>query len=132
MRAGTERLPDLDTMDAIARAALETIPEELRGYVTNVVIRIADFADDQILDEMGIRDPYELLGLYHGVSLDQKSMFDPVPGVDMIFLYRRPIAAYAEMTGDDLLHVICHVLIHEIGHHFGLSDDDMEMIEEQT
>ncbi|MEQ8195666.1 MAG: metallopeptidase family protein [Rhodospirillales bacterium] len=132
MRTRAETLPDLDTMHTIALEAFATIPEELRCYVEGVVIRIAEFADGDILADMDIRDPYDLLGLYQGVSLDRKSVSDPFPGVDMIFLYRRPIAAYAEQTGENLMQVIRHVLIHEIGHHFGLSDEDMMLIEEQT
>ncbi|MGY9002764.1 MAG: metallopeptidase family protein, partial [Rhodospirillales bacterium] len=74
---------------------------------------------------------YDLLGLYQGISLDQKSVSDPVPDMDMIFLYRQPILDYAEQTGEAVIRVVRHVLIHEIGHHFGFSDDDMERIENQ-
>ena len=95
------------------------------------LIRIADFPDLEIERDMGLGSPFDLLGLYQGVSLDRKSVSDPTPDVDMIFLYRRPILDYWCETGEDLAHVIRHVLIHEIGHHFGLSDADMERIEKE-
>ena len=121
--------PSLDELKAIAEAALKTLPDELARHVTGVVIRIADFPDPEIERDMGLKSPFDLLGLYQGVSLDRKSVSDPHPDVDMIFLYRRPILDYWCETGEDLAHVIRHVLIHEIGHHFGLSDEDMERIE---
>ncbi len=123
--------PSLDELKAIAEAAFKTLPDELARHVTGVVIRIADFPDPEIERDMGLESPFDLLGLYQGVSLDRKSVSDPRPDVDMIFLYRRPILDYWCETGEDLNHVIRHVLIHEIGHHFGLSDDDMERIERQ-
>ncbi len=79
---------------------------------------------------MGLESPFDLLGLYRGVALPLKSINDPRPGIDMIFLYRRPILDYWCDSGDDLFDVVRHVLIHEIGHHFGFSDDDMARIEE--
>ena len=78
---------------------------------------------------MGLENPFELLGLYRGVSMDRKSVHDVADDLDMIFLYRRPMLNYWCETGDDIEAVVRHVLIHEIGHHFGLSDDDMERIE---
>jgi predicted Zn-dependent protease with MMP-like domain len=118
-------------MDKLAHAALLGIPDELRQHVSNIVIRIAEFPDDLIMSEMKLVSPYDLLGLYQGISLDQKSVSDPVPDMDMIFLYRQPILDYAEQTGEAVIRVVRHVLIHEIGHHFGFSDDDMERIENQ-
>ncbi|MAF96812.1 MAG: acetylglutamate kinase [Rhodospirillaceae bacterium] len=123
--------PTLDELKAIAEAALKTLPDELAGHVTGVVIRVADFPDLEIERDLGLGSPFDLLGLYQGVSLDRKSVSDPHPEVDMIFLYRRPILDYWCETGEDLAHVVRHVLIHEIGHHFGLSDADMERIERQ-
>ncbi len=123
--------PSLDELKAIAEAALKTLPDELARHVTGVVIRIADFPDPEIERDMGLESPFDLLGLYQGVSLDRKSVADPHPDVDMIFLYRRPILDYWCENGGDLGHVVRHVLIHEIGHHFGLSDADMERIEKE-
>ena len=92
--------------------------------------RVEDFGQDEVLDELEIESPFELMGLYQGVSLDRKSTSDVPQGPDMVFLYRRAILdAWAD--GDETLgHLVTHVLVHEIGHHFGLSDDDMEAIEE--
>ena len=123
--------PSLDDLEVMANDAFRTIPEELSRHVTGVVIRVAEFPDEETERSMGLESPFDLLGLYHGLSLDQKSLSDPVPAVDMIFLYRRPILDYWCETGEDLAWVVRHVLIHEIGHHFGLSDDDMERIEAQ-
>ncbi len=95
-----------------------------------MAIRIEEFPDAETEREMGLESPFDLLGLYRGVSLDRKSVSDTPADVDMIFLYRRPILDYWCETGEDLTHIIRHVLIHEIGHHFGLSDEDMERIEE--
>ncbi|MEL0105688.1 MAG: metallopeptidase family protein [Rhodospirillales bacterium] len=118
-------------LERIAQAAIESIPDELRQHIRDVVIRIDDFPGDAVMAEMNLSSPYDLLGLYQGISLDRKSVSDPMPDVDMIFLYREPIMVYAEQTGEALERVVRHVLIHEIGHHFGLSDDDMRRIEKQ-
>lgn len=123
--------PSLDDLEVMANDAFRTIPEELSRHVAGVVIRVAEFPDEETERAMQLESPFDLLGLYHGLSLDQKSLSDPSPGVDMIFLYRRPILDYWCETGEDLAWVVRHVLIHEIGHHFGLSDDDMERIEAQ-
>jgi predicted Zn-dependent protease with MMP-like domain len=127
LQTGTE----VDDMDKIARAALQGIPDELRRHVSNIVIRIDEFPDDSVMSDMKLASPYDLLGLYQGISLDQKSVSDPAPDMDMIFLYRQPIIDYAEQTGEAVAGVVRHVLIHEIGHHFGFSDDDMRRIERQ-
>lgn len=124
--------PGLAGMETMARTALKTIPEKLRRHVAGVAIRIEEFPDAETEREMGLESPFDLLGLYRGVSLDRKSVSDTPTDVDMIFLYRRPILDYWCETGEDLTHIIRHVLIHEIGHHFGLSDEDMERIEKEA
>jgi len=122
--------PTIDDLTALADAAARTIPPALARHVKNVVIRVVDFPDDETEQEMKLETPFDPLGLYRGVDLARKSVNDVPQDVDMIFLYRRPLLDYWCETGEDLGHLIRHVLIHEIGHHFGLSDDDMEAIEE--
>ena len=122
--------PTLSDMEAVAREAYANIPPELRGFVRDVVIQVQDFPDDDTMDEMECESPFDLLGLYRGVDLARKSVLDTPEDVDMIFLYRRPILDYWCESEEDLSNVVRHVLIHEIGHHFGLSDDDMERIEQ--
>jgi predicted Zn-dependent protease with MMP-like domain len=124
--------PTLDDIEAMARAALATIPESLCRLTRNVVIRVDDFVDEDTEDDMDLESPYDLLGLYRGVSLNHKSVAVSYQDVDMIFLYRRPILDYWCETGTDLAAIVRHVLIHEIGHHFGLSDEDMEKIESRA
>ena len=121
--------PSLEDLEAIAKAAYVGIPRELTRHVDNVVIRVVDFPDEETMDEMGSETEFDLLGLYRGVDLSRKSTFAVVTNIDMIFLYRRPLLDYWCETSEDLTHLVRHVLIHEIGHHFGLSDDDMERIE---
>ena len=121
--------PTLDDLERIATDAFATIPDELRRYVTGVIIRVDDLPDEDVSRDLGLESPFDLLGLYQGVALGDKSVMDTPNHVDMIFLYRRPILDYWCETGEDLAHVVRHVLIHEIGHHFGLSDADMERIE---
>jgi predicted Zn-dependent protease with MMP-like domain len=121
--------PTLDDLAAIAEQALATIPKELRAHVGSVVLRVDDFPDEEVERDMELESPFDLLGLYRGVDLLHKSVSDPRPQVDMIFLYRRPLLDYWCETGEDLAAVVRNVLIHEIGHHFGLSDDDMERLE---
>jgi predicted Zn-dependent protease with MMP-like domain len=121
--------PNLDAFEAMGRAAYLSIPEPMRRLLGDVVIRVQDFPDDQTMAEMGLASPYDILGLYRGVPVGYKSA-GALPGeVDMIFLYRRPILDYWDAGRESLTDVIRHVLIHEIGHHFGLSDEDMERIE---
>jgi predicted Zn-dependent protease with MMP-like domain len=123
--------PDLADLDAMARKALHLIPDMLRSRVADVIIRIEDFPDMEIRREMGLRDPFDLLGLYRGVPLDNKSVWDAPQDIDTIYLFRRPLLDYWCETGEDLTHLVRHVLIHEIGHHFGFSDDDMERLEQE-
>ncbi len=121
--------PSLDDLEQIARAQLASIPELFRRHVRDVVIRVEEFCDEEVEAEMGLESPFDLLGLYRGVSLDRKSVAASAADLDMIFLYRRPILDYWCESGEDLNSIVRHVLVHEIGHHFGLSDDDMDRIE---
>ena len=121
--------PDLAEIEGLARAAFETIPDVLRAKAADVVIRVDDFPDLETEREMGLESPFELLGLYRGVPFGEKSVAATPQDVDMIFLYRRPLLDYWCETGEDLESLVRHVLIHEIGHHFGFSDEDMERIE---
>jgi predicted Zn-dependent protease with MMP-like domain len=124
--------PSLADIEGLGRMGFQAIPWELRQHARDVVIRVEDFPDEETEEEMELESPFDLLGLYRGVSMLHKSVADPVPHMDMIFLYRRPILDLWCESGDELLHIVRHVLIHEIGHHFGLSDDDMERLEEEA
>ncbi|MGA7325426.1 MAG: metallopeptidase family protein [Rhodomicrobium sp.] len=112
-----------------AQAVWNSLPEQFRKVLSNVSVQVADFADPETLKAVRVSDPYNLLGLYHGVGLPSKSVWDPVRLPDRIFLYRIPILSYADRNGELVDSVIRHVLIHEIGHHFGFSDADMALIE---
>jgi predicted Zn-dependent protease with MMP-like domain len=115
--------------DELVRAAFEELPDVYRDACDGLGIRTETRAADDVLKALGIADPSELLGLYHGVNLARKSVFD-LPGLpDEVIIYRNPIIAYARAKGRPLAEVVRHVLVHEIGHHFGFSDDDMEAIE---
>ncbi len=124
--------PSLDDLERIAKAELKRLPDELARHVKGVVIRIAEFPDAETEREMDLESPFDLLGLYHGIAIGEKSVSATPDSVDMIFLYRRPLLDYWCETGEDLGRLVRHVLIHEIGHHFGFSDDDMERIEEEA
>lgn len=123
------RAPSLADFEELAAAAWERLPSEFRAMCGDLVIRIEDFGTDEVLDELGIEDAFDLMGLYQGVSLDKKSVLDVAREPDMVFLYRRAILDYWADSEETLGHVVTHVLVHEIGHHFGFSDDDMERIE---
>lgn len=121
--------PSIEDFEAIAETAFASLPSELAGMVAGVSIQILDFPDGPTMTEMDLESPFDLLGLYSGIPFGEKDGGAVVTQPDMIFLYRRPILDYWCETGEDLVHVIRHVLIHEIGHHFGFSDEDMEAIE---
>ena len=123
--------PALANIEALAERALDAIPPELKQHLGPVVIRVEEFPDRETERQMRLESPFDLLGLYRGVALPHKSVGDPLPQIDMVFLYRRPILDYWCETGEDLEHIVRHVLIHEIGHHFGFSDADMERIEHE-
>ncbi len=124
--------PEIKDLEAEAREAFATIPIEMRRVLGNVIIQVLEFPDDETLEEMDCESPFELLGLYCGVDLTNKSSLDLAEDNDVIFLYRRPILDYWCESGDNLAEVVKHVLIHEIGHHFGFSDDDMDRIEREA
>ncbi len=130
--SGFDAPPSLDDFEIMARAAHAEIPAALREPTRDILFRIDDFPDEEVARDMSLESPFDLLGLYQGVDLTQKSVADPSPEPDIIYLYRRPILDYWCETGESLPHLIRHVLIHEIGHHFGLSDDDMHALEEQA
>ncbi len=121
--------PSLADLEALAERALATVPAELKRHLGPTVIRVEEFPDEETEAEMELETPFDILGLYRGVALPHKSVSDPRPNIDMIFLYRRPILDYWCETGEELYAVVRHVLIHEIGHHFGFSDDDMHRLE---
>lgn len=123
--------PSLDDFDTLARSALDSLPADFRALCGNVVLHVADFAEDALLDELGIENPFELTGLFEGVAIGEQSVSDPALAPNHVHLYRRPIIEEWAERGDVALGaLIVHVLVHEIGHHFGLSDDDMHRIED--
>ena len=124
--------PTLAEFDAIADAAYRRLPTRFRALTGDLLIRIEDFPTDEVLDSLGIQSPFDLLGLYSGVDLARKSVMDVAPLPDMVFLYRRPILDYWAEHEETLGTLLTHVLVHEIGHHFGLSDADMERLEAEA
>ncbi len=130
--SGVGQAPDLDAIAELAEAARRLIPEPLLSQTRDVAIRVQDFPEDEVWQDMGCESPFDLLGLYQGVAIGEKEGVTVPTGPDMIFLYRRPILDYWCESGEDLAHVVRHVLIHEIGHHFGLSDADMHALEEEA
>jgi len=121
--------PTIDELAEIAHRVFARLPDAFTARCAGVAIRVLDFPEDETLAEMGIESPFDLAGLYRGAPLTQKGAGDFAQTLDMVFLYRRPLLdwwAEEEMVLEDLVR---HVLIHEIGHHFGFSDEDMERIE---
>ncbi|MDP6621832.1 MAG: metallopeptidase family protein [Alphaproteobacteria bacterium] len=127
-----EQAPTAADFEVIADAAYRAIPARLRAFVDDVVIRINEFPDRETLDDLDIQSEFDLLGLYRGLDLARKSVLDTPVDVDMILLYRQPILAYWCEGEDSLGAIVRHVLIHEIGHHFGLSDADMTELEAEA
>lgn len=121
--------PSLPEIEALARDALLRLPEPFAATVRDVVLIVADFAEEDVLAEMGIEDPYELTGLYVGHPLTERSHDHSGRLPDQVFLYRAPILLEWSEGEDSLEALVAHVLIHEIGHHFGLSDDDIDALE---
>lgn len=124
--------PSIGQMEQMARQALSTIPPALLGKTRDLVIQVFDFPDEETEEDMGLESPFDLLGLYRGVALTHKSFSDVRTEPDFVYLYRRPILDYWCDSGEDLEDIVRNVLIHEIGHHFGLSDEDMERLESEA
>ncbi|MFN3930472.1 MAG: metallopeptidase family protein [Brevundimonas sp.] len=131
MKWTTQPAPSLEDFARLAREAFDALPEPFRSLAGDVVIRIDDFADEEILAGFGMEDPFELTGLYHGVDVGRREGLGPAPEASRIFLYRRPILdEWCERGDVGLSEIIAHVLIHEIGHHFGLDDDRIDEVED--
>ena len=125
----TDLAPSLDAIGRLAEEAWGQMPSAFRDLAGDVIFRIEDFADDETLADLGMEDPFELTGLYHGVDLTQRSLMDPAPQAPIVFLYRRAILEEWIERGDvSLRDLVAPVLVHEIGHHFGLSDEAMDAI----
>jgi predicted Zn-dependent protease with MMP-like domain len=122
--------PSADEMEAIARRALEALPEPFSKHLQDVVLLIEDFADDETLDTMEIEDPFDLTGIYEGIPITERSVERSGTMPDRIRLFRRPILDEWAAGEDTLEHLVAHVLVHEVGHHFGLSDEAMHALED--
>ncbi len=121
--------PSLADIDALAQAAVERLPTLFRDHLANTLLRVEDFPDDDVTTEMGLETPFDILGLYQGRHVGMKGDEPTAALPDIIFLYRRPLLDEWAETGESLEHLVTHVLVHEVGHHFGLSDADMARIE---
>jgi predicted Zn-dependent protease with MMP-like domain len=125
--------PTADEMEALARAALARLPARFREHLGEVVLLVEDFADAELLAEMGIEDPFELTGVYEGLPLHEKSIGHSGALPDRIRLFRLPILdEWIARADESLEHLVAHVLVHEVGHHFGLSDETMHALEDEV
>ena len=124
--------PSADEIEALARDALARLPAQFAAHLSDVVVRVEDFADADTLAALGIEDPFDLTGLYEGVPLGEKSISESGALPDRIRLFREPILDEWIASGNETLeHLVAHVLVHEVGHHFGLSDEDMHALEDE-
>jgi predicted Zn-dependent protease with MMP-like domain len=121
--------PSLAEFESLAIDAYAKLPDSFRGHTGNVAIIVADFPEDDIFEDMGLETPFDLLGLFEGRGLTERFTMETGELANRVILYRRPILDYWAENDETLGDIISHVLIHEIGHHFGLSDEDMERIE---
>jgi len=132
MARGQTFAPDAATIERHADAAIAALPEHFRRHLANVVLRVEEFADDEVLDELGIEDPFDLTGLYTGRSMREESSWASGELPPRVHLYRRPLLDEWVDTGVSLEALITHVIVHEVGHHFGFSDAEMHAIEESV
>jgi predicted Zn-dependent protease with MMP-like domain len=123
------KAPSLAEMEAMAHQLFERLPARFRDLCEGVIIRVEDFPTDEVLDEMACESEFDLLGLFQGVGLPNQSNSDIARLPNMVWLYRRPILDYWAEHEESMGSIVRHVLVHEIGHHFGLSDADMTGIE---
>ena len=123
------KAPSLTELEILAGEVFLRLPQKFRDLCAGVVIQVDDFPSDEVLDTMGAESEFDLLGLFHGVGLPFRAESSPVQMPNMIWLYRRPILDYWAEHEETLGAIVQHVLVHEIGHHFGLSDDDIDEIE---
>ena len=124
--------PSIDEIEAIARAALAGLPEPFAAHLGGIVLKVEEMADEELLAAMGIEHPLDLTGLYEGIPLSERSVEHSGTLPDRVRLFRRAILDEWVEDGESLEHLVRHVLIHEVGHHFGLSDDDMHALEAQA
>jgi predicted Zn-dependent protease with MMP-like domain len=125
----SSKSPSLADIEIVARAAFAELPKHFRDLCEGLIFHVEDFPTEDVLVAMDAESEFDLLGLFQGVGLPFRSHDDIAPMPNMIWLYRRPILDYWAENDETLGHIVTHVLVHEIGHHFGLSDDDMEAIE---
>jgi len=126
------KAPSLTELEILAGEVFLRMPQKFRDLCAGVVIQVDDFPSDEVLDTMGAESEFDLLGLFHGVGLPFRAESSPVQMPNMIWLYRRPILDYWAEHEETLGAIVQHVLVHEIGHHFGLSDADMAAIEDSA
>lgn len=127
------RAPTVAAFEVMAQSAFDRLPEEFRALCSNVIFNVTEFPEDDVCKELEAESPFDILGLFTGIGLPQQG-YAPQTGQmpNTIHLYRRPILDYWAEHDETLGHIVTHVLIHEIGHHFGFSDEDMEGIEAQV
>lgn len=125
------RAPGADEIEAIARRALAGLPDRFAAHLRDVLLMVEEFADSDTLDALDIEDPFDLTGLYEGVPLHEKSISHSGTEADRIRLFRRAILDEWAAGDEELEHLVAHVTIHEVGHHFGLSDEAMHALEEE-
>ena len=124
--------PSSDEIEAIARAAMAALPEPFAAHLKAVVLQVEDMADEPLLAELGIDHPLDLTGVYEGIPIGERSVDTSGTLPDRIRLFRRAILDEWCEDGEDFEHLIAHILVHEVGHHFGLSDADMHALEERA
>jgi predicted Zn-dependent protease with MMP-like domain len=124
--------PSAEEIEAIARDAMRRLPEPFASHLREVVLQVDDYADDALLSDLGIEHPLDLTGVYEGIPISQRSVDMSGTLPDRIRLFRQAILAEWAEEGEPFEHLVRHILIHEVGHHFGLSDADMHSLEEQA